>query len=96
MKKLLSHHLNNQGEEKDNSRNGYLKKTVQSEQGEMELSIPRDRQGKFEPGLVPEHERRLSELEKETLALYARGIRGMTPTENYPDKPSHCYYVSGR
>lgn len=71
----LSHHLNNQGEdEKRNSRNGYSKKTVQSEQGEMELSIPRDRQGKFEPVLVPKHERRISGLDEKILALYARGM----------------------
>jgi transposase-like protein len=49
----LSHHLNHQAEEeKRNSRNGYSKKTVQSNHGEMELSIPRDRQGNFEPVLV--------------------------------------------
>ena len=71
----LSHHLNNQAEEeKRNSRNGYSKKTVQSNHGEMELSIPRDRQGNFEPVLVPKHERRIAGLDEKILALYARGM----------------------
>jgi transposase-like protein len=71
----LSHHLNNQTEEeKRNSRNGYSKKTVQSQHGEMELSIPRDRQGNFEPVLVPKHERRITGLDEKILALYARGM----------------------
>jgi putative transposase len=71
----LSHHLNKQGEEeKRNSRNGYSKKTVQSKHGEMDLSIPRDRQGDFEPVLVPKHKRRIAGLDEKILALYARGM----------------------
>lgn len=56
-----------------NSRNGYSKKTVQSTQGDLDLSIPRDRHGDFEPILVPKHQRRLSGLDEKILALYARG-----------------------
>ena len=40
----------------------------------MELSIPRDRQGSFEPVLVPKHQRRIAELDEKILALYARGM----------------------
>ena len=40
----------------------------------MELSIPRDRNGAFEPLLVPKHQRRLSGLDEKILALYARGL----------------------
>ena len=58
----------------NNSRNGHSKKTVQSNHGEMELSIPRDRQGSFEPVLVPKHQRRIAELDEKILALYARGM----------------------
>jgi putative transposase len=69
----LSHHLkpdplspeesNESDHPRPNSRNGYSKKTVQSQHGEMELSIPRDRRGEFEPVLVPKHQRRLAGLE---------------------------------
>ena len=55
------------------SRNGYSKQTIRSEQGEMELSIPRDRQGDFEPVLVPKHQRRVAGLDDKIVAMYARG-----------------------
>jgi transposase-like protein len=57
-----------------NSRNGYSKKTIQSNHGEMDLAIPRDRQGQFEPVLVPKHQRRLAGLDEKILVLYARGL----------------------
>jgi putative transposase len=59
---------------KANSRNGYSKKTVKSERGEMDLEIPRDRQGIFEPILVPKHQRRIGELDEKIIAMYARGL----------------------
>ena len=78
----LSYHLKTDGAESAaapetaprNSRNGHSPKTVQSEHGELELSIPRDRQSTFEPLLVPKHQRRLSGLDDKILALYARGM----------------------
>lgn len=59
---------------RSNSRNGYSKKTIQSNHGEMELAIPRDRNGEFEPVLVPKHQRRLAGLDEKILLLYARGL----------------------
>lgn len=56
-----------------NSRNGSSKKTVQSEDGALDLAIPRDRNGSFEPILVPKHQRRIAGLDEKILALYARG-----------------------
>jgi putative transposase len=56
-----------------NSRNGHSVKTIQCEQGEIELAIPRDRAGTFEPVLVPKHQRHLSGLDEKIIALYARG-----------------------
>ena len=46
----------------DNSRNGYSKKTVQGTVGEMEISIPRDRNGEFEPQLVKKHQTDISAI----------------------------------
>jgi transposase-like protein len=57
-----------------NSRNGYSKKTVQSRHGELELDIPRDRNGEFEPILVPKYARRIAGLDEKILAMYARGL----------------------
>jgi putative transposase len=47
---------------------------MQSQHGEMELAIPRDRALEFEPILVPKHQRRLAGLDEKILALYARGL----------------------
>jgi len=72
----LNHHLKSDDSDEanaPNSRNGSSKKTIQSEDGELELSIPRDRNGSFEPILVPKHQRRIAGLDEKILALYARG-----------------------
>jgi putative transposase len=58
----------------DNSRNGYTKKTVRSELGPVELSIPRDRKGEFEPKIVPKFKRDVSGIEEKVISLYARGL----------------------
>lgn len=73
----LTHHLQSSNEDenpRNNSRNGSSKKTIQSEHGELELSIPRDRNSSFEPVLVPKHQRRLAGFDEKILALYARGM----------------------
>ena len=58
----------------ENSRNGYSKKTVKSQLGEVGLNIPRDRNGEFEPLIIPKHQRNVTGIEKKVLALYAAGI----------------------
>jgi transposase-like protein len=57
-----------------NRRNGYSKKTVQGEIGEVRLDIPRDRNGTFEPQLIGKYQRRLSGFDDKVLALYAKGL----------------------
>lgn len=57
-----------------NSRNGYSTKTVQTESGPVEVRVPRDRLGTFEPKLVSKHQRRLEGFDEKVLALYAKGM----------------------
>jgi len=57
-----------------NRRNGYSKKTVQGELGEVPLDIPRDRNGTFEPQLIGKYQRRLSGFDDKILTLYAKGL----------------------
>ena len=57
-----------------NSRNGFSPKTVTTEIGEVELRIPRDRNGTFEPVTVPKHARRLDGLTGNVVSLYAKGL----------------------
>jgi transposase-like protein len=56
-----------------NSRNGRYKKTVNSSQGKMELSVPRDRNGDYEPQIVKKHQMDVSEIEDKIIFLYSQG-----------------------
>ena len=60
-------------EEKENYRNGYSKKTVHSTAGDIELSVPRDRNGEFEPAIVEKGEKDISGIEEKIIRMYARG-----------------------
>ena len=57
-----------------NSRNGYGAKTVLTTGGSVSLDVPRDRNGSFEPVIVPKSKRRLGGVEDMILSLYARGM----------------------
>lgn len=58
----------------DNSRNGYTRKTLQTEEGQFEIDTPRDRNGEFEPKLVKKHQRRFTSMNDKILFLYAQGL----------------------
>jgi len=57
-----------------NRRNGASKKTIKSEYGETEISVPRDRISTFEPQLIPKGETRFNGFDDKILSLYARGM----------------------
>lgn len=57
-----------------NYRNGYSKKTVKSQIGEVEINIPRDRNGEYEPKILPKHKRNADGLEEKIMNLYAAGM----------------------
>ena len=57
-----------------NNRNGSYAKTVSTEIGDVELRIPRDRNGTFEPATVPKYARRLDGLAGNVISLYAKGL----------------------
>ena len=57
-----------------NNRNGKAKKTVQSDSGELQIEVPRDRSATFEPQLVKKRQRRLAGFDDKVIALYARGL----------------------
>jgi len=71
----LDHHLDSAAEaESGNHRNGYGSKTVITDTGKLELAIPRDRQGRFDPALIGKYRRRLAGFDEKIIALYARGM----------------------
>ena len=57
-----------------NSRNGYSPKTIATPNGPVTINIPRDRNGVFEPRIVPKRARRLGQIDEMILSLYARGM----------------------
>lgn len=57
-----------------NTRNGKSKKTLKGEFGELPLEIPRDRQGSFEPQIIPKYQTRWNGFDDKILSLYARGM----------------------
>jgi len=75
----MTNHLGyekNDQKEKDtsNRRNGTTKKTLRSDQGPLEIQVPRDREGKFEPAIVPKHQREFKGFDDTILSMYARGM----------------------
>ena len=58
----------------ENRRNGYIEKTVRTSQGNVEIKSPRDRDGSFEPQVIPKRSRDVSSIEDKVLAMYARGM----------------------
>jgi putative transposase len=71
----MEHHLGTPAEEEaGNRRNGYSSKTVLTDTGKLELSIPRDRQGRFDPVLIGKYRRRFAGFDDKIIALYARGM----------------------
>src|ERR1700746_335979 len=57
-----------------NNRNGVSSKTVLTDDGEIEISVPRDRVGTFEPQLIPKGQTRFEGFDDKILSLYARGM----------------------
>ena len=57
----------------ENARNGYYKKTVASSQGDVDLAVPRDRNGEYEPNVVKKHQMYISQIEDKIIFLYSQG-----------------------
>jgi transposase-like protein len=64
----------NSAKQTDNRRNGHSKKTVVSEYGDTKLLIPRDREGEHEPLIVRKHQKNLTGIEEQIIALYSKGM----------------------
>ncbi len=98
----LSHHLGSSPAaakpEAGNKRNGTTAKTVLTDDGPVTLDVPRDRDGSFQPLLIPKHERRFTGFDNKILAMYARGmtvreIQGFL-REQYGTEVSHDFISS--
>ena len=75
----MSHHLGYEkhdvaGRGSGNSRNGKSRKKIQGDFGSVEIEVPRDRKGTYDPQIIPKHERRFAGFDEKILSMYARGM----------------------
>lgn len=63
-----------EGHHSGNSRNGYSSKTLKGEYGEMEIDVPRDRNGAFEPQVIAKNQTRLPIFNDKIITLYSKGL----------------------
>lgn len=78
------------GDGSGNSRNGYSGKTVSTMTGPVRIDVPRDRNGEFEPVIVPKRSRRIGQIDQMILSLYSRGMT----TRDIRDHLSEVYGVN--
>ena len=75
MNNHLGYENNDKGEKQtDNRRNGYITKNVKTSMGEMTIDVPRDRDGSFEPQIVPKRTKDISDIDRKVLSMYAKGM----------------------
>ena len=77
LKAELDEHLDYEYGEKPlslNTRNGSSKKTVKSSYGNIDLNIPRDREGSFEPQALKKYQKDISNIENQIISMYAKGM----------------------
>ena len=64
----------NAGNNSGNSRNGYTEKTLKCNEGELPIKVPRDRNGDYEPKIIPKNQTRFDDMDEKIISLYARGM----------------------
>jgi putative transposase len=79
MESELTHHLGYDkyspaGKKSGNSRNGKTSKTIKGDFGELPIEVPRDRNGAFNPQIIPKHQTRFSGFDDKIISMYARGM----------------------
>ena len=79
LKGEMEHHLGYESNDKgpkstENRRNGYGEKSIHTTYGDIDIKVPRDRDGSFEPVSIPKRSKDVSAIENKVLAMYARGM----------------------
>ncbi len=86
----LGYEKNNKGNvETSNKRNGHSPKNLKSQYGEFQIDVPQDRNGEFEPKLIPKYQRDVSGIEEKVISLYGRGMS----TRNIHDQLQDLYGI---
>jgi len=90
LKSEMSHFLGydkheTKGHHSGNSRNGYTSKKVRTQEGSIDINVPRDRNGEFEPKILPKGQSTTKKIEHVILGLYSRGMSTADITEQIQD-----------
>ena len=86
MDEHLGYESNDRGaKDTENRRNGYTEKTIKSTMGDIDIRTPRDRDGSFDPRLIPKRSKDVSGIEDKVLAMYARGMSQRDIAETIED-----------
>lgn len=82
----LGYESNDRGaKDTENRRNGYTEKTIKTTMGDIDIRTPRDRDGSFDPRLIPKRSKDVSGIEDKVLAMYARGMSQRDIAETIED-----------
>lgn len=82
----LGYESNDRGaKDTENRRNGYTEKTIKTTMGDIDIRTPRDRDGSFDPLLIPKRSKDVSGIEDKVLAMYARGMSQRDIAETIED-----------
>jgi putative transposase len=77
------------GNHSGNSRNGYSEKTLACNDGHLPIKVPRDRNGTYEPTIIPKHQTRFDDMDEKIISLYARGMT----TRDIQEQLKDLYHV---
>ncbi len=77
------------GNNSGNSRNGHTEKTLKCNDGHLPIKVPRDRNGKYEPKIIPKNQTRFDDMDAKIISLYARGMT----TRDIQDQLKDLYHV---
>lgn len=77
------------GDNSGNSRNGYSEKTLKCNDGEVAVKVPRDRNGNYEPKIIPKNQTRFDDMDEKIISLYARGMT----TRDIQEQLKDLYHV---
>ena len=77
------------GNHSGNSRNGYSEKTLTCNDGHLPIKVPRDRNGTYEPTIIPKHQTRFDDMDEKIISLYARGMT----TRDIQEQLKDLYHV---
>jgi len=78
-------HNDARSKETTNSRNGSYKKKLKTDAGQIEIEVPRDRDGEFSPKIVPKNKTTTSQLERKIISMYAKGMTTTDIAEHLSD-----------